>query len=68
MAAPNELAQVQVRVADLTVMLDALEEALEAFDEFEDCDSPDCLSCTTKQGTLIRLRDTLLEGAPKVEV
>jgi len=65
---PNELVRIQIRVGDIPTLLDALESRLEEFVDYEGCGDGQCYRCEMEHGALHRLRDTLLAGAPKVEV
>jgi hypothetical protein len=65
---PNALANIQVRMSDIPILLDALELALEEFDENLDCDNEGCAGCMAHQGALFRMRDIILNQAPFVEV
>lgn len=68
MTPPNALAKLQVRVGDIPLLLDAVEDRLVGWEMMESCLDENCAACAATEGALLRMRDTLLAHAPKVEV
>lgn len=54
----------QVSMADVAVLLDAIEGAYFDFDVMESCDDTNCDACNAKKASLSRLRDSLLVLSP----
>jgi len=60
----NNLLLLQVKMSDISILLDAVEGAFFDFDVMESCDDKKCAGCTRKKKALVRLRDNILKQSP----
>jgi len=60
----NDLLLLQVKMSDISILLDAIEGAFFDFDIMEDCNDKTCQGCQRKKKALVRLRDNILKQSP----